>query len=217
MVKQRRAFNPKTFLSTEGVGRKMMLFRKGQKIYAQGERADALFAIQKGTVKVSVKSHGRKGTTLSILSDRDFVGEDSVAGKSCRTGSADAITDCRLLRIDKQAMMLALTRHKKLAEIFLAYVLERNARYEQDLLDQRCNPCEKRLARILLLLARGDRDGVPATIPNINHETLSEIVGTTRSRVCFFMSRFKQAGFIDYGHKGNLLRVNRTLLAFCSQ
>jgi len=218
MAKQRRAFNSKTFLSTDGVGRKTMLFRKGQTIYAQGDGSDALFVIQEGRVIVSVKSQAGKETILNILSDGDFVGEDSMAGQSCRTGSAGAMTDCRLLRIEKKVMMLALTRHKKLANMFLAYVLARNARYEQDLVDQRCNPSEKRLARILLLLARVDGPGaLEATIPNINHETLSEMVGTTRSRVCFFMRKFRESGFIYYGDKSNLLRVHRTLLAFCSQ
>jgi CRP/FNR family transcriptional regulator, cyclic AMP receptor protein len=218
MAKQRRAFNPRTFLTTVGAGRKMMSVRKGQTIYVQGDTADALFVIQVGKVKLSVKSKTGKEATLDILSEEDFVGKDSIAGQSARTASATAMTDCSLLRIEKKAMTLALTRQVKLANLFLAYSLARNIRYQQDLVDQRCNPSEKRLARILLLLAHYDgHRASEAMVPKISHETLAEMVGTTRSRICFFMNRFKKSGFIYYGHKGNLLRVHRTLLAFCGQ
>jgi CRP-like cAMP-binding protein len=131
MAKQRRAFNTRLLLSTVGVGRKTVFFRKRQTIYAQGNGSDALFVIQEGMVRVSVKSQTGKETTLTILSDEDFVGEDSMAGPSCRTGSDRAMTDCCLLRIDKKAIMLALKRNKKLANMFLAYALARNVRYEQ--------------------------------------------------------------------------------------
>jgi CRP/FNR family cyclic AMP-dependent transcriptional regulator len=128
------------------------------------------------------------------------------------------MTDCSVLRIEKKAMMLALAKQAKLANMFWAYVLARNLRYQQDLVDQRCNPSEKRLARILLLLAHFDGHGPPETqILKVNHETLAEMVGTTRSRVSFFMKRFKESGFIYYGHKGKLMRVHRTLVAFCAQ
>ena len=218
MAKQRRAFNPKTFLTTVGAGRKMMSLRKGQTIYAQGDSADALFVIQKGKVKLSVKPQIGKEAILDILSDGDLVGKDSVAGLSSRTASATAITDCSLLRIKKKVMILALTRQIKLANMFWAYVLARNIRYQQDLVDQHCNPSEKRLARILLLLAHYDgHGGSETTVSKISHETLAEMVGTTRSRVCFFMKRFKESGFIYYEPKGKLLRVHRTLLAFCGQ
>src|SRR5664279_6288277 len=218
MAKQGRAFNPITFLSTVGDGRSMMSFRKRQAIYAQGDATDALFVIQKGKVKLSIKSKAGKEAILDILSDGDFVGKDSIAGQSSRTASASAMTDCSLLRIEKKAMMLALTQQVQLANVFWAYVLARNIRYQQDLVDQRCNPSEKRLARILLLLAHLDGHGVPEiSIPKISHETLAEMVGTTRSRVCFFMKKFKDAGFIYYENKGKLLRVHRTLLAFCGQ
>ena len=194
-----------------------MSFRKGQAIYAQGGTADALFVIQKGKVKLSVKSPAGKDAVLDILSDDDFIGKDSIAGLSSRTASATALTDCTLLRIEKNAMMVALTREVKLANMFWAYVLARNIRYQQDLVDQRCNPSEKRLARVLLLLAHFDGHGSPETqIPKISHETLAEMVGTTRSRISFFMKRFKDSGFIYYGHKGGLMRVHRTLLAFCA-
>ena len=196
----------------------MVSFRKRQTIYVQGDVADALFVIQKGEVKLSAKSPAGKEAVLDILSDEDFVGKDSIAGQSSRTASATAMTDCRLLRIEKKSMILALAKQVKLANMFWAYVLARNIRYQQDLVDQRCNPSEKRLARILLLLAHFDGHGSPeAQIPKISHETLAEMVGTTRSRVSFFMNRFKESGFIYYGHKGGLMRVHRSLLSFCAQ
>jgi CRP/FNR family transcriptional regulator, cyclic AMP receptor protein len=216
MDKQRRAFNPKTFLSTVGVGRKVMSFRKGQTIYAQGDATDALFVLQTGTVKLSAKSH-QKEAILDILSHGDFVGKDSMAGQPFRTASASAMTDCSVLRIGKETMLLALTRHVRLANLFWTYVLGKNIQYQQDLLDQRCSCSEKRLAHILLMLAHLDSHGVPKTaIPKISHATLAEMVGTTRSRVCFFMNRFKESGFIYYERKSQLLRVHRTLVAFCA-
>jgi CRP/FNR family cyclic AMP-dependent transcriptional regulator len=148
-----------TFLSTVGDGRSMMSLRKGQAIYAQGDVPDALFVIQKGKVKLGVRSQAGREAILDILSAGDFVGKDSVAGQSSRTASASAMTDCSLLRIEKKAMMFALTRQVKLANIFWAYVLARNIRYQQDLVDQRCNPSEKRLAHILLRMAHFDRRG----------------------------------------------------------
>lgn len=196
----------------------MVSFRKGQTIYAQGDRSDALFVIQTGTVKISVKSKAGKEAVLDILSNEDFLGKDSLAGQASRPASASAITDCRLLRIEKKAMLLALTRQVKLANVFWAYVLSRYVRYQQDLVDQHCNLSEKRLARVLLLLARFDtHEAAETTIPKISHETLAEMVGTTRSRICFFMNRFKAAGFIYYGNENSALRVHRTLLAFCAQ
>jgi CRP/FNR family cyclic AMP-dependent transcriptional regulator len=218
MAKQGLAFNPKTFLSTAGTGRELMSFPAGRAIYAQGDAADALFVIQTGKVKLSAKSKAGKEATLDILSDDDFVGKDALAGQSSRTASATAMTDCGLLRIEKKVMMLALTKNVKLANLFLAYVLTRYIRYQQDIVDQHCNPSEKRLARILLRLAHFDGTGSSETVvPKVSHETLAEMVGTTRSRVCFFMKRFKDSGFIYYETKSKLLRVHRTLLAFCAQ
>jgi CRP/FNR family cyclic AMP-dependent transcriptional regulator len=217
VAKQRRAFNPKTFLSTIGAGRTIVSFEKGQTVYAQGDVADALFVIQTGTVKVGGQSHGKEAT-LDILSDEDFVGGESIAGQPFRTVSASAITDCSLLRIEKKTMMLALTQQMKLADLFWTFVLARNIKYQQDLLDQHCNSSEKRLARILLTSAHFEEQGAPeATTAKISHATLAEMVGTTRSRVCFFMKRFKESGFIYYEHKSKVLRVYRTLLAFCAQ
>src|SRR5271154_2863030 len=136
MATQRRAFNPTTFLTTVGTGRKMISFRKGQTIYSLNDAADALFVIQEGKVRLSVKSQAGKEAILDILTDGDFVGKDSVAGQSSRTASASAMTDCTLLRIEKHAMLRALTRQVKLANIFWAYVLARNIRYQQDLVHQ---------------------------------------------------------------------------------
>ena len=169
-------------------------------------------------MKLGVRSQAGKDAVLDILGDEDFFGKDAVAGQSFRLATATAMTDCSLLRIEKKAMMLALTRQVKLANLFWAYILSRNIRYQQDLVDQRCNPSEKRLARILILLAHFDGPGSAETqISKISHETLAEMVGTTRSRVSFFMKRFKESGFIFYTHKGNVMRVHRTLLAFCRQ
>jgi CRP-like cAMP-binding protein len=218
MTKQRLAFSPKSFLSTVGPGRTLITFGENQAIYTQGSGADALFVIQKGLVRLSVKSHAGKVATLDILSDEDFVGEESITSQRFRTASASTITDCSLLRIEKRALMLALKSQAKLAPVLLTYMAESNIRYQQHLVDQRCNPGEKRLARILSLLAHFDRHELAEVdIPKINQETLAEMVGTTRSRASFFMQRFKQSGLIDYNSKSNLIRVNRKLLAFYSQ
>lgn len=215
MAKQRRVFNPNTFLSTVGGGRAMMSFRKGQIIFAQGDVSDAVFVIQSGTVRLSARSRAGKEATLDILGDEDFVGKDSIAGQPIRTASARALTDCQLLRIEKTAMMLALEREVSLSKAFCDYVLARNIRYQQDLLDQRCNSSEKRLARILLRHSHLDGQSSPeAVVTRINHKILAEMVGTTRSRVCFFMKRFKDAGYIEYNLKNPQLRVRRSLLAF---
>jgi CRP-like cAMP-binding protein len=216
--KRRRVFNPKVFLSTEGAGREMMSFRKGQTIFAQGDVSDAVFVIQTGSVRLSAKSQGGKEATLDILGGEDFVGKDSVAGQAIRTTSANALTNCQLLRIGKKTMMLALAQEVTLSNAFCAFVLARNIRYQHDLVDQRCNPSEKRLARILLLYAHFDGQSSPEiVVQKISHETLSEMVGTTRSWVCFFMKKFKDAGLIDYKLKGQKLWVRQSLLTFYIQ
>jgi CRP/FNR family transcriptional regulator, cyclic AMP receptor protein len=215
MARKKPASNPKTILSTVGPGRSLVFFEKGQRIFVQGDTPEALFVIQKRMVRLRVKSQAGKETTLDILSDGDFIGEDSIAGQSSCTSSATAMTDCSLLRIEKKAILPVLTSEVKLANTFLAYVLASNLRYQQHLVDHRCNPGEKRLARILSLLAHFDRHGsAMADIPNINQETLAEMVGTTRSRVSFFMNRFRQSGFIDYKRGSAMIRVHRTILAF---
>jgi CRP/FNR family cyclic AMP-dependent transcriptional regulator len=210
-VKKGRAFNPQKFLATIGTGRKAVAFRKKQTIFVQGDAADTVFYIKDGKVRLSVVSKAGKEATLGILTDGEFFGEGGLAGQPLRMGSATAMIDCELLRIDKKAMMLALHREHNFSDLFVAYLLARNIRYEEDLVDQLFNSSEKRLARILLLLARFGKEGIPETIiPKMSQETLAEMIGTTRSRVSFFMNRFRKLGFLDYG--GNGLRVHSSLL-----
>jgi CRP-like cAMP-binding protein len=204
-------FDPNEFLATIGEGRKVVAFPKKQSIFVQGDAADAVFYIQAGKVKLTVVSKIGKEATLGILSEEQFFGEGSLAGQALRMGSATAMTDCELLRIDKKAMMLALHREHRFSDLFVAYLLARNIRYEEDLVDQLFNSSEKRLARLLLLLAHFGKEGVPETvIPKISQETLAEMIGTTRSRVSFFMNRFRELGFLDYGESG--LKVHSSLL-----
>jgi CRP/FNR family cyclic AMP-dependent transcriptional regulator len=186
-------------------------FQKKHTIFAQGDAADAVFYIQTGKVKLTVVSNIGKEATIGILSDRDFFGEGCLAGQPLRMAAASAITDCDLLRIEKKAMMAVLHREHALSDMFVAYLLTRNIRYEEDLADQLFNSSEKRLARILLLLAHFGKEGVPQTvIPKISQETLAEMIGTTRSRVSFFMNRFRKLGFVDYGEGG--MQVHSSLL-----
>jgi len=210
-ARKTRDFDPKEFLATIGEGRKVVVFPKKQTIFTQGDAADAVFYIQEGEVRLTAVSKTGKEATLGILREGDFFGEGSLAGQPLRMGSATAMTDCELLRIDKKAMVLALHREHKFSDLFVAYLLARNVRYEEDLVDQLFNSSEKRLARILLLLARFGKEGVPETvIAKISQETLAEMIGTTRSRVSFFMNRFRKLGFVDYG--GNGLQVHSSLL-----
>jgi CRP/FNR family transcriptional regulator, cyclic AMP receptor protein len=210
-TKKKREFDPKKFLATIGDGRKAEAFSRKQIIFTQGDAADALFYIQEGKVKLTVVSKIGKEATLGILSEGDFFGEGGLAGQVLRMGSATAMTDCELMRIDKKAMILALHEQHTLSDLFTAYLLGRNIRYEADLVDQLFNSSEKRLARILLLLAHFGKEGVPETvIPKMSQETLAEMVGTTRSRVSFFMNRFRKLGFVDYGQSG--LQVHSSLL-----
>ena len=206
-----RDFDPEKFLATIGEGRKVVAFPKKQTIFSQGDAADAVFYIQEGKVRLTVVSEIGKEATLGILTEGAFFGEGGLAGQPLRMGSATAMTDCQLLRIDKKAMTLALHREHTFSDLFVAYLLTRNIRYEEDLVDQLFNSSEKRLARILLLLAHFGKEGVPETvIPKISQETLAEMVGTTRSRVSFFMNRFRKLGFVDYGESG--LQVHSSLL-----
>jgi CRP-like cAMP-binding protein len=210
-AKKKPDFDPRKFLATIGEGRKSVLFQRKQTIFAQGDAADAVFYLQKGKVKLTVVSKIGKEATLGILSEREFFGEGSLAGQSLRMGSATAMTDCEVLSIDKKAMMLALHREHTFSDLFVAYLLARNIRYEEDLVDQLFNSSEKRLARLLLLLAHFGKEGVPETvIPKISQETLAAMIGTTRSRVSFFMNRFRELGFLDYGESG--LQVHSSLL-----
>jgi CRP/FNR family transcriptional regulator, cyclic AMP receptor protein len=192
-------FDPRKFLATIGEGRKVVAFPKRQTVYAQGDPADGVFYIQKGKIRLTVVSKIGKEATLGILAEGQFFGEGSLAGQASRMGSATAMTDCELLRIDKKAMILALHREHEFSDLFVAYLLARNIRYEEDLVDQLFNSSEKRLARVLLLLARFGKEGIPETVvPKISQEMLAEMIGTTRSRVSFFMNRFRKFGFIDY-------------------
>jgi CRP/FNR family transcriptional regulator, cyclic AMP receptor protein len=210
-AKINREFNPQEFLATIGEGRKVVSFPKKETIFAQGDAADAVFYIQEGKVRLTVVSKVGKEATLGILSQGDFFGEGGLAGQHLRMGSASSMTECELLRIEKKAMMLALHREHKFSDLFVAYLLARNIRYEEDLVDQLFNSSEKRLARLLLLLAHFGKDGAPEiVIPKISQETLAEMIGTTRSRVSFFMNRFRELGFLDYGEGG--LQVHSSLL-----
>jgi CRP-like cAMP-binding protein len=213
-LKKTRDFDLTTFLATIGEGRKNLTVSKKQGIFAQGDAADAVFYIQKGKVQLTVVSKIGKEATIAMLSEGNFFGEGSLAGQALRMGSAAAMTDCQLLRIEKKAMMDALHREPALSEVFVAYLLARNVRYEEDLVDQLFNSSEKRLARVLLMLAHFGKEGVPETVvPKISQETLAEMVGTTRSRVSFFMNRFRKLGFINYagGDEGGL-QVHSSLL-----
>jgi CRP/FNR family cyclic AMP-dependent transcriptional regulator len=211
-AKKRPAFNARKFLATIGDGRRIVLFSKKQTILVQGEAANALFYIQEGKVRVTVVSEHGKEATIGILSKGDFFGEGCLAGQPLRAASSTAMTNCSILRIEKKAMMEALHREHALSDMFVAYLLGRNIRYEEDLVDQLFNSSEKRLARILLLLAHFGKEEVPETvISKISQETLAEMIGTTRSRVSFFMNRFRKLGFVDYDG-GSGLQVHSSLL-----
>jgi CRP/FNR family cyclic AMP-dependent transcriptional regulator len=205
-------FDPKTFLAKVGVGKTVVSLKKKDAVFSQGSPADAVFYVKKGKVRLTVVSKIGKEATLGILSEGEFFGEGGLAGQSLRMGSATAMTDCALLRIDKKKMMLALHRESAFSDLFVAYLLARNIRYEEDLVDQLFNSSEKRLARILLLLAHFGKEGVPETvIPKISQETLANMIGTTRSRVSFFMNRFRKFGFVHY-NGGSDLQVHSSLL-----
>jgi CRP/FNR family cyclic AMP-dependent transcriptional regulator len=205
-----RKFNVNDFLATIGEGRTITGFTKKETIYAQGVRCDAVFYIQSGKVRLTVIATNGKEATIGILDEGDFFGEGCLAGQPLRMASATAMTDCQLIRIEREAMVLALHREHTLSDMFVAYLLGRNIRYEEDLVDQFFNSSEKRLARTLLLLAHFGKEGQPEkVIPKISQETLAEIVGTTRSRVNFFMNRFRKLGFIRYNGE---LEVHSSLL-----
>ena len=213
-IRKNREFDPDTFLATISDGRKSLVVAKKQGIFTQGDAADAVFYIQKGKVRLAVVSTVGKEATIGILGEGNFFGEGSLAGQAVRMGSAVAMTDCQLLRIEKKAMMDALHREHAFSDMFVAYLLARNIRYEEDLVDQLFNSSEKRLARVLLMLAHFGKEGVPETVvPKISQETLAEMIGTTRSRVSFFMNRFRKMGFIQYagGVEGGL-QVHSSLL-----
>jgi len=214
VTKNSRKFDPKRFLATIGDGRKILAVPEKQSIFTQGDVADAVFYIQKGKVKLTVVSKTGREATIGILNEQNFFGEGALAGQLLRMGSAAAMTDCELLRVDKKSMIEALHREHAFSDMFVAYLLARNIRYEEDLVDQLFNSSEKRLARVLLLLAHFGKEGVPhGVVPKMSQERLAEMIGTTRSRVSFFMNRFRKLGFIDYsgGLEGGL-QVHSSLL-----
>ena len=203
-------FDSQTFLSTIDGGRKIEAVAKKQTIFVQGDPSDAVFHIQKGKVKLTVVSQTGKEATIAILNEGEFFGESCLTGQPLRLSSATAMTDCSVMRIEKKAMMEVLHREHEFSDMFVTYLLTRNIRYEEDLVDQLFNSSEKRLARVLLLLAHFGKEGKPeVAIPKISQETLAEMVGTTRSRVSYFMNRFRKLGFIRYNGE---LEVHSSLL-----
>jgi CRP-like cAMP-binding protein len=211
-AKKLSKFDPKTFLSTINGGRKIALFPKKQTIFVQGDSSDAVFYIQKGKVRLTVVSQSGKEATIGILNQGDFFGEGCLKGQPLRMCSATAMTDCSVMKIDKKSMIEVLHREHAFSDMFVAYLLTKNIRYEEDLVDQLFNSSEKRLARMLLLLAHFGKEGAAEiVIPKISQETLAEMVGTTRSRVSFFMNRFRKLGFIDYDG-GSGFQVHSSLL-----
>ena len=211
-AKRLTKFDTKTFLSTIDGGRKIAAFPQKQTIFAQGDSSDAIFYLQKGKVRLTVVSQTGKEATIGILNEGGFFGEGCLSGQRLRMCSATAMTDCSVMRIDKKSMMEVIHREHSFSDMFVAYLLARNIRYEEDLVDQLFNSSEKRLARVLLLLAHFGKEGkADVAIPQISQEMLAEMVGTTRSRVSFFMNRFRKLGFIDY-HAGDALQVHSSLL-----
>jgi CRP/FNR family transcriptional regulator, cyclic AMP receptor protein len=188
----------KTYLA-KARGGTTKAYQKKHVIFSQGSPADSVFHIETGKVKLTVLSTRGKEAVVAILGSGDFFGEGSLAGQPLRMATATAMTDCSILRIQKETMIRMLHNEPALSELFMSYLLSRNARIEEDLVDQLFNSSEKRLARILLLLTRFGKDGQhEPVVPRISQETLAEMVGTTRSRVSFFMNKFRKLGFIDY-------------------
>jgi len=206
-----RKFDVHTFLSKTGLGRTMLQYPAKSVIFAQGDPADAVFYIQKGRVKLTVVSKQGKEATVALLAKDDFLGEESITSdQPVRTTSAIAITNCSVLRIQKKVMLDVLHREHSFSDLLVAFLVIRNSRIQADLVDQLFNSAEKRLARTLLLLTRfGKEDRSEPVLPKMSHEALAEIVGTTRSRISFFMNKFRKLGFVSYnGH----LEVHASLL-----
>jgi len=205
-------FNSRKILAAIGKGARVVAFPRKQAVFAQGDAAGAIFYIQEGKVRLTVVSKFGMEVTLSTLSEGEFFGDGGLAGQPLRMDSATAMTDCKLLQIDKKAMVLALHREYTLSDLYVAYLLARNIRYHEALVDQLFDPCEKRIARVLLSLARFGKEGTPETeIPEVCQETLADMAGTTRSRVGFFMNRFRESGFLAHSRSG--LQIHSSLLA----
>jgi len=211
MTKKTKLFDARTFLDTLGQGRTVTRYGVGDLIFAQGEPADAVYYVQHGKIKVAVTSEQGKEAVVGILGPEDFFGEGCLIGQPTRLASATALVESEITRVSKAQMVRVLHEEVAFAERFTVHLLTRNSRIEEDLVDQLFNSSEKRLARALLLLANFGKDGGPQPITTkINQETLAEIIGTTRSRVSFFMNKFRKLGFIEYnGH----LQVHSSLLS----
>ena len=195
-------FDPKAFLARVGAGKTILEFQENQNVFAQGDVADTVFYIQKGRVKLTVLSDQGKEAVVGILEPSQFFGEGCMNGHRLRMSTATTLDNCVITSVTKVAMIAALHDQPKFSELFMAYLLARNSRIEEDLIDQLFNSSERRLARLLLLLANFGKEGRPQPIsPNISQETLAEMIGTTRSRVSFFMNKFRKLGLISYnGH-----------------
>jgi len=195
----KQSFDPKTFLAHVGDGRSISKYGKDRTVFAQGEPADAVFFVQKGKVKVTVVSEQGKEAVVAILGTNDFFGEGCLAGQAQRISTVAAMTDSTIVRLDKAAIVRVLHEEPAFSEMFISHLLSRAIRVEADLVDQLFNSSEKRLARLLLMLANFGKEGKPEpVIAKISQETLAEMIGTTRSRVSFFMNRFRKLGFINY-------------------
>jgi CRP/FNR family cyclic AMP-dependent transcriptional regulator len=206
----KNGFNPRVFLAKVGSGKAISHYRKDQTIFAQGDIADSLFYIQKGKVKIVVISDQGKEAVVAVMEPECFFGEGCLNGQSLRIATATAMEECLITSITKTAMRAVLHSEPKFSEMFLAYLLGRNSRIEEDLIDQLFNSSEKRLARLLLLLANFGKDGQPQPIDaNFDQGTLAEMIGTTRSRVSSFMNKFRKLGFISYNGK---VEVHQSLL-----
>jgi CRP/FNR family cyclic AMP-dependent transcriptional regulator len=203
-------FDPKAFLAKVGAGKTILKFEKNQRVFTQGDVADAVFYIQQGRVKLTVLSTQGKEAVVGILEPGQFFGEGCLNGHSLRIATTTAVEECVITSITKEAMIATLHTEPKFSELFMAYLLTRNSRVEEDLIDQLFNSSEKRLARLLLLLAHFGTEGTPQPIlVNISQETLAEMIGTTRSRVSFFMNKFRKLGLISYNGK---IEVHNSLL-----
>lgn len=210
-LRREKAFRPAAFLASAGIGRTIVDLKKGQRIFSQGDDATAVFYVQTGKIKLSVISKRGKEATIALLGAGNFLGEECIAAMQLqRVATATALIPSSLLRIERTEMVRVLHQEQLFSEVFVSYLLARNARVQEDLVDQLFNSSEKRLARALLLLAQFGKEGKPETvIPKISQETLADMIGTTRSRVSFFMNRFRKLGFIEYnGH----LSIHSSLL-----
>jgi CRP/FNR family transcriptional regulator, cyclic AMP receptor protein len=210
-AKRTPAFDPRSFLAKIGDGRTISKYRKDQVVFSQGDTADAVFYIQRGKVKLTVVSEQGKEAVVAILGADEFCGEGCLAGQPRRIATVTAMTECTVMRLQKTSIIGVLRDEPAFSEVFISHLLTRTIRVEADLVDQLFNSSEKRLARLLLLLANFGKDPKPEPIiAKISQETLAEMVGTTRSRVSFFMNKFRRLGFVDYN--GGDLEVHSSLL-----